>query len=64
MIRYTVARKAELVAQVRTGVTSLEALCQVHILTPDEFQTWERQIDAHGLAGLRVTRTQQYRTPQ
>jgi hypothetical protein len=27
----------------------------------DEFLSWQHSVDRHGLAGLRTTRTQQYR---
>jgi hypothetical protein len=31
-------------------------------LTVEEFLSWQYSIDRHGLAGLRTTRIQQYRT--
>jgi hypothetical protein len=31
------------------------------MLTVDEYLSWQSTIDQHGLAGLRTTRTQQYR---
>src|SRR4029077_12455831 len=59
--RGVIRRKAEVVAAVRAGVLSLEALCSGCTLTVDEFLSWQFSIDQHGLAGLRTTRIQQYR---
>jgi len=33
-------------------------------LTEEEFLSWQRAFETHGLAGLRATRVQQYRTPR
>jgi Protein of unknown function (DUF1153) len=49
------------VAAVRGGLLSLEEACSRYTLTVDEFLSWQYSIDQHGLAGLRCTRTQQYR---
>ena len=35
--------------------------CSRYTLTVDELLSWQYSIDRHGLAGLRSTRTQQYR---
>jgi hypothetical protein len=59
--RWVIRRKAEVVAAVRGGLLSLEEACSRYLLTIDEFLVWQRSIDRHGLAGLRSTRTQQYR---
>ena len=59
--RWVVRRKAEVVARVRGGLLSLEEACSRYTLTVDEFLSWQRSIDQHGLVGLRCTRTQQYR---
>ena len=59
--RWVVRRKAEVVAAVRGGLLSLEEACQRYTLTVEEFLSWQQSIDAHGLAGLRTTRIQQYR---
>jgi hypothetical protein len=56
-----IRRKAEVVAAVGGGLLSLEQACSRYTLTVDEFLVWQRSIDRHGLAGLRSTRTQQYR---
>ena len=59
--RWVIRRKAEVVAAVRGGLLSLEDACGRYNLTPEEFLSWERAIDRHGLQGLRATRVQQYR---
>ena len=59
--RWVIRRKAEVVAAVRGGLLSLEEACDRYTLTVDEFLSWQRSIDKHGLAGLRATRIQDYR---
>jgi hypothetical protein len=36
-------------------------VCRLHNLSVDEFLAWERDIDRHGIHGLRSTRYQIYR---
>ncbi len=59
--RWVARRKAEVVAAVRGGLISLQDACRRYSLSEDEFLSWERLIDDHGLKGLHTTRTQQYR---
>ena len=59
--RWVIRRKAEVVAAVRGGLLSLEDACRRYSLTVEEFLSWQRAIDAHGLPGLRATRIQYYR---
>ena len=59
--RWVIRRKAEVVAAVRSGALSLEDACNRYKLSLEEFLSWQRLIDSHGLAGLRVTRLQDYR---
>jgi len=59
--RWVIRRKAEVVAGVRAGLLSLEEACQRYTLSVEEFLSWQRLIDKHGLRGLRVTRLQDYR---
>ena len=59
--RWVIRRKAEVVAGVRAGLISLEEACERYTLTVDEFLSWQRSIDKHGLPGLRATRIQEYR---
>jgi hypothetical protein len=46
---------------VRTGRITLEEALQRYQLTEEEYRSWERAFEQHGLAGLRGTRLQQYR---
>jgi Protein of unknown function (DUF1153) len=59
--RWVIRRKAEVVAAVRGGLLCLEEACERYKLTVDEFLSWQRSIDRHGLPGLRATRIQDYR---
>jgi hypothetical protein len=59
--RWVIRRKAEVVAAVRGGLLSLSDACNRYRLTVDEFLSWQRSIDRHGLPGLRATRVQDYR---
>lgn len=59
--RWVIMRKAKIVTAVRGGLLSLDEACNRYVLSPDEFLRWEALVDQHGLAGLRTTRTQQYR---
>jgi Protein of unknown function (DUF1153) len=60
--RWVVRRKAEVIAAVRGGLLSLEEACGRYRLTVEEILSWQSSIEQHGLAGLRTTRIQQYRT--
>ena len=60
--RWVIRRKAEVVAAVRAGVLTLEEACQRYTLSIEEFLSWQRLVDSHGLPGLRVTRLQDYRS--
>ncbi|MEE8189457.1 MAG: DUF1153 domain-containing protein [Kiloniellales bacterium] len=59
--RWVIRRKAEVVAGVRNGLISLEDACNRYKLSVEEFLSWQRLIDDHGMRGLRTTRLQQYR---
>jgi len=59
--RWVIRRKAEVVAAVRSGVITLEDACERYTLSVEEFLSWQRAIDKHGLRGLRATRVQHYR---
>ena len=59
--RWVSRRKAEVVVAVRQGLLTLEEACARYNLSAEEFLSWERMIDQHGLPGLRVTRLQEYR---
>ena len=59
--RWVIRRKAQVVAGVRSGLISLEDACKRYTLSVEEFLSWQRLVDSHGLPGLRVTRLQDYR---
>jgi hypothetical protein len=60
-VRWVIRRKAEVVSAVRNGLIGLDEVCERYRLSVEEFLNWERLVNAHGLRGLRVTRTQRYR---
>src|ERR1700730_11818247 len=62
--RWVVRRKAAVVTAVRAGRITLEEALQRYQLTEEEYRSWERAFEQHGLAGLRSTRLQQYRGPR
>ncbi len=59
--RWVIRRKAEVVAGVRNRLISLEDACSRYKLSVEEFLSWQRLIEQHGMRGLRTTRLQQYR---
>ena len=59
--RWVARRKAAVVDAVRSGTMNIEDACHYYMLSIEEFAAWERAIEAHGVAGLRVTRLQVYR---
>jgi transposase-like protein len=61
--RWVPRRKAAVVNAVREGRITLEQVCQRYELSEEEFGSWERLIEHHGLKGLRTTRTQEFRKP-
>ena len=60
--RWVVRRKAAVVAAVQNGKITLEEACRLYELTEEEFRSWQRAYQSHGLAGLRATRVQLYRS--
>lgn len=60
-VRWVIRRKAEVVAAVRGGLLTLEGACERYGLSGEEFMSWQRSIEAHGISGLRTTRIQHYR---
>ena len=61
--RWVIRRKAEVVAGVRSGLITLEEACRRYSLSIDEFLSWQRLMESHGMRGLRATRIQEYRQP-
>ncbi len=54
-------RKAQVVRAVHAGIITLEEACRRYRLSTEEFGSWQRSIEAHGLPGLRVTYGKRYR---
>lgn len=61
--RWVVRRKAEVVAGVRGGLISLQEACQRYNLSEDEFSSWQRLFEDHGMSGLRATNVKKFRHP-
>lgn len=59
--RWLPHRKASIVCAVRGGLIMLEEVVTRYGITQEEFLSWERLLDEHGLPGLRATRRQKYR---
>lgn len=59
--RWVARRKAAVVAAVRGGLLTFEEACRRYNLSAEEFASWERLIDRHGLVGLRITRLKEFR---
>jgi transposase-like protein len=59
--RWVTSRKAQVVTAVRTGLLSLSEACERYHLSTEEFRSWARLFDEHGVRGLRATRIQEYR---
>ena len=59
--RWTVRRKAAVVAAVRAGVITLEESCRRYQLSEEELLAWQCAFEVYGLRGLCATRAQHYR---
>jgi hypothetical protein len=54
--RWVVRRKAAVVAAVQAGRITLGEALSRYQLTEEEYRSWERAYEQHGLLGLRATR--------
>lgn len=59
--RWVARRKAEVVAAVAGGLITVDEACERYMLTVDEFMSWKRSIEKHGLFGLMTTRLKDFR---
>jgi transposase-like protein len=59
--RWSPHRKAAVVAAVCCGRITLEEACRRYQLSVEEFLSWQRAFETHGVKGLRATGGQQYR---
>jgi hypothetical protein len=62
--RWSPARKAAIVAAIRTGMIGREEACARYLLSDEELASWEAALDRNGVPGLRTTRQQSYRYAQ
>ncbi len=60
-VRWVIRRKAEVVTAVQNGLIGMDEACERYHLSLEEFLKWEKLVNAHGMCGLRTTRTQKYR---
>ncbi len=60
-VRWTIFRKAEIVAAVRGGLLTFDEACTRYGLAHEELLRWQRAIQRSGVLGLRVTRPHEYR---
>jgi hypothetical protein len=60
--RWVCRRKAQIVAAVAGGLLTIDQACERYTLSRDEFLTWQRAAAQHGIAGLRTTKLQHYRS--
>lgn len=59
--RWTIRRKAALLQALGSGALTLEQARDRYALSVEEIRAWERDLERHGLYGLRATRGQIYR---
>ena len=59
--RWTIRRKAALLEALHSGALTLDQALERYALSVEEIRAWERQLERHGLYGLRATRVQIYR---
>jgi hypothetical protein len=60
--RWVVRRKAEVVAAVNGGLLTFDEVCERYDISLEEFACWKRAVERSGMAGLRVTRIQHYKS--
>jgi hypothetical protein len=60
-VRWVIRRKAAVVAAVQGGLLSLGDACTRYNLSAEEFLGWQRAVERHGVPGLRITHSRNYR---
>jgi uncharacterized protein DUF1153 len=53
--RWVIRRKAQLLAEVRGGLLSVEDVYERYQVSVEELLSWQRAMDAHGMDDLRST---------
>ena len=59
--RWVISRKAAVVAAVKNGAIALDEVCRRYDISAEEFLTWQKMIEKHGIRSLRVTKLQNFR---
>lgn len=59
--RWVMRRKAQLISAVRNGTITMEDALARYSLSEEEFKSWEKLFDGHGVRALRSTRLKEYR---
>lgn len=59
--RWTIRRKAEVVAAVQGGLLSFDEACARYGLAMEELISWQGAHQSGGMRGLRITRSQKFR---
>ena len=59
--RWTIRRKGALLAAIRSGALTLEQARSRYSLSVEEIRAWERDLERHGIYGLRATLVRTYR---
>ena len=59
--RWSVKRKAEVVAAVAGGLLTIEEAIEIYSLSLEDFTRWQSTLERSGLRGLRATRAQESR---
>lgn len=59
--RWVASRKALVVAAVAHGLITREEAMKRYALSEEEFDTWCKAMDDHGVAALKITALQKYR---
>jgi hypothetical protein len=59
--RWTIRRKAAVLEALHSGALTLDEARERYALSVEKIRAWERQVERHGLYGLRATRVQIYR---
>ena len=61
--RWVMRRKAQVVSGVRNGLLTAEEACARYNISEEEFKSWVRLMESHGVRALRTTRLKDYRDP-
>jgi hypothetical protein len=59
--RWVSSRKALVVLAVQGGLITLDDACSRYRLSVEEFLSWQKAVQRHGVSGLRTTHAKDYR---